>query len=369
MKKVLFIIYTNSLGGGSEAVLTNIVNGLVKKGDYEISLLEFTHYTTKSEKIDDRIKYLPPITNMADEHKISRLIKLILVHIAPWLLRKIYIKERYDVEISFNRQIPSFLTSRRKEVYNIQWNHGDIYDLREMPFKRFLQGLSYKKADKIIAISNNTYNSIVELFPRYKEKLSIIYNGTDVADILKKSEEEAPVALKENSLVFLGRMEDNKNPLGLIEYLKRVIEEGLDVNLYLFGEGPQREEAEAYIKQHSLEDKIFVLGYIQNPFPIIKQAKGVCLLSKSEGFPTVFTEGLALGKPFITTKVGGADELSNYGQCGKVINSYEDFRNAVLEVVLDDKANKKMSNAAKKHIANFSIENQISEIANLIENR
>ena len=59
------------------------------------------------------------------------------------------------------------------------------------------------------------------------------------------------------------------------------------------------------------------------------------MLSESEGFPTVFTEGMALGKPFISSAVGGTQELSNNGSCGVIINDYNDFKQAVSDIIFN----------------------------------
>lgn len=369
MKKILFTIYTSSLGGGAERILANVVNGLADKTDYEISVLEYAKFGVKKESFNPKVKILRPIVDMEKASRVEKLIKYFLVHIAPFILRKLYVKEKFDVEISFNYQIPSFLTSGSKRVYNIQWNHGDIYDLRDKPFNRFLQGISYKKADKIVAISKNTKDSILEIFPQFEGKIETIYNGTDIADITAKAKKGTNITLRENSVVFLGRIEDAKNPIELIEYIEKLKNEGIDIKLYLLGTGPLEKEIAKYISDKKLQDNVELLGYVLEPYPVIKQSKAVCMLSRSEGFPTVFTEGLALGKPFISSKVGGVDELSNEGKCGVVVENYEQFKEAVLEVVLNIQNNKKMGENAKEHIKLFSYETQIDNIVKLIENR
>ncbi len=369
MKKILFIIYTYSHGGGAEKILTNIVNGLAKKTDYEISILEYANMHVKEEIIDPKIKRLKPVVDMKSSSRPVRILKYLLVHLCPILLRKIYIKEKYDVEISFNYQIPSFLSSGKKSVYNIQWNHGDIYGLKNQPFRRFLQNISFRKADRIVAISQNTKNSIVELFPKYQNKVRIIYNGTDIDAILEKAALSADISLKPNSLIFLGRLEESKDPMTLIEYTEKMIREGFDLNLYLLGTGVQEEEISCRIKNAKLEDRIHMLGYINNPSPLMKQASAVCMFSKREGFPTVFTEGLALGKPFISTQVGGVEELSNDGKCGIVVSSYEEFKKAVKKVVFDQENSKKMSLDCKEHIRSFSYDRQIEQTIELIEEK
>ena len=64
MKKILFITYSFSLGGGSEKILSNILNGLADKTDYDVSVLEYAKYDIKSERINSKIKSLNPIVDM-----------------------------------------------------------------------------------------------------------------------------------------------------------------------------------------------------------------------------------------------------------------------------------------------------------------
>ncbi|MEE0840664.1 MAG: glycosyltransferase [Acutalibacteraceae bacterium] len=367
MKKILFTIYSYSLGGGAEKILSNVVNGLAEKTDYEISVLQYADFGVKTEKTDDRVKILKPVVDMNNSSKAEKIFKYFLVHFCPFILRKRYIKEKYDVEIAFNYQIPSFLTSSGNGVYNVQWNHGDIYDLKKKRFKRYLQKISYKKADKIVSISKNTNASILELFPEFHKKLCTVYNGTKVDAIIEESNKPTVLKLKENSIVFLGRLEPNKNPLKLVKYTERLIKEGFDINLYLLGSGVQEKEIADYIDNAKLTDRIKMLGYVKEPYPIIKQSSAVCMLSENEGFPTVFTEGMALGKPFISSYVGGVEELSDNGKCGIIVNNYEEFRQAVINVVLDTENNNKMENNCNEHIKLFSYDKQISEIINLIE--
>lgn len=366
MKKILFIIYTHSMGGGAEKILSNVVNGLAKKTNYDISVLEYANYGIKKEKIDDRVNILKPIVDMNNSTKLERVIKLFLVHFLPQILRKKYIKENYDVEISFNYQIPSFLTSSKKSVYNIQWNHGDIYDLKNSFLKRLLQRRSFKKADKIVVISKNTRNSIIDIFPKMQEKICTIYNGTDIELLNTLANKQTDIKIKNNSIVFLGRLEPQKAPMRLIKYTEQVIREGLDINLYLMGGGPQKDEIEKYIDSHNLGENIKLLGYVYEPYPVIKQSAAICMLSQSEGFPTVFTEGMALGKPFISTRVGGTEELSNSGKCGIIIDSYDEFKDAIINVVLNKENNINMGNACIEHMELFSYDKQIEETIKLI---
>ena len=54
-KKLLFIIWSNSYGGGAERQLTNLINHL-DKDKYDIDLIEYFHTDTKPEKVNDNIQ-------------------------------------------------------------------------------------------------------------------------------------------------------------------------------------------------------------------------------------------------------------------------------------------------------------------------
>ena len=47
-------------------------------------------------------------------------------------------------------------------------------------------------------------------------------------------------------------------------------------------------------------------------------------MSKQEGFPGVYVEALSLGIPFVSTDVGGAEELSQEGRFGQIIESNQE---------------------------------------------
>ena len=66
MKKILFIIWSYSLGGGAEALLTTIVNHLNPQ-KYQIGILEFYHSSTKKEPANSNIKIYEPITFEGDK--------------------------------------------------------------------------------------------------------------------------------------------------------------------------------------------------------------------------------------------------------------------------------------------------------------
>lgn len=367
MKKLLFVIYTFSLGGGSERVLSDLVGNLDRES-YEIDILPYADYGVKQEFLPEGVTLLPSIVNMQTAGKAKKAVNYVLAHLFPSVLRKRHIKKKYDIEISFNYQIPSFLVKASRGTKAVMWNHGVMNDLKANRLGFLLQKRSFKRADKIIAIAEDTADSIVSLYPAFADKVEILYNGIHTSRILESAKEKTDFTLKTPSVVFVGRLEDAKQPLAVLEAVKLLKERHKTVYAYFLGQGEQQEELNDKIREWELEDTAFLLGYQRNPYPLFRQCDAVCMLSRSEGFPTVFAEGMVLGKPFISTPVGGVKEMSANGNCGVIVNTPEDCADAIEKIVLDRAVNSQMGEACRKHVADFSMERQRVRLQELFEN-
>lgn len=365
MKKILFLCYTFSMGNGSERILSDLV-GNIDTDKYEVTILPYADFHVKQEAVPEGVRLLPAIVDMTKAGKLEKGLKFLAAHLCPSLLHRLYVRDRYDVEISFNYQIPSFIVGRGTSAKTVNWVHGDVYDLRKGSLKYRLQCRSFKRAARIVSISQNTETSIAELFPLYRDKLVRIYNGINIPRIRKFAQAECEHELLPNSVIFLGRLEHNKQPLALLEAARILKEKGLRLNFYFLGEGEQRSDMEKRIDELGLSDRAFLLGYQQNPYPYIAQADVVCMLSKTEGFPTVFAEGMALGKPFISSDVGGVAEMSCDGKCGIIANTPEECAAAIEKIVLDREIYAAMSEECLRRIDDFSMEKQHENLEKLL---
>lgn len=360
-KKILFIIWSYTYGGGAEALLTMIVNHLNPQ-KYDISIIEYEHAEIKKEPVNDNIHVLPciqAVENMEYDSKGAQL------YHTPEVLIDAYIKKDYDLYISFNYQIPTFLLP--KGTKNIAWIHGSVYDLAERRRlrDRKRQDLAFEKVKKIVVISDNTEKSVVDLFPGHKDKLVKIYNGVDIERVRKMAGEEAPLILERPALLFIGRLESGKDPVRLVNVLRLVHEKGIPAHLYFMGQGKEDSNILERGEKLNLSEFIHLIGYCQNPFPIVKQCDVVCLLSKAEGFSMCLLESVALDRPFVATPVGGAEELSNHRRCGRIIETDEEAAGAICELLGKEK--EKTEAECQKSIERFALGRYISQIEDLFD--
>lgn len=331
MKKirVFFIINCYSMGGGAESLLTTVVNNL-DESKFEIGIMEIIHSDKKVEPTKPHIKLYPYYTEADAPDRKPRM--YYVYHEWDKVIAE-YIPQDYDVYISYNYLKPTFLLPPNKK--NISWIHGDVYDLTwpTMQEERELQNMSFQKARKIVCVSDNTAKSVTDLFPVHKDKVQIIYNGIDVEKVKEKAQEYTDVELVNKSVLFVGRIEDNKNPLRALEVYKKVYDKDNEVHLYYLGFGDLSDAVREKSVEYGIDNNVHLLGYHQNPFPVIRQCGAVLMTSKSEGFPMSLLEAVALDKPFVSTPVGGANTLSNGNICGYVTDDNDEAAEKLLFMV------------------------------------
>lgn len=361
MKKILFIIWSYSQGGGAEKILSNLVNNL-SSTKYEIDILEIEHYGVKKEKTNDNINILKPLFDGKKNSILYRLYKYLRV-LAPNLIRLKSTTKKYDYEVSFNYLYPTYLLNKKSK--NISWFHGSIENLLSDKKNRERQLKHLKKVNNIVAISDATLNSIEKVYPQLEGKINKIYNGYDLKEIEVKSLEN--VEVEKEGLVFIGRLEEAKGVKELLDLYKSLFDLGVRNHLYFIGDGEERNSLYQKIKNYNLEEFVHLIGYVQNPYPYIKQASYIVSCSKSEGFPTIFVEGLALGVGFVSTKVGGTSELYNDGKCG-FFGSLDEMHSYLLDELKKEKSNRKIqSDICKSFVSKFAIEYQIEKFEELLE--
>ena len=219
-KRVLFFLWSFSLGGGAEKILSTIVNNLDPE-KYQIDILEIEHFDKGYEPINNSIRILKPWQDYR-QSKLKRAILWRIRKFFPGLVRKLMVKDKYDIEISFTIINPPFVYSKDDNVKKIAWIHGSIEDFINDSKKRNSHREHLKNVDKIISVSEKTRESIISVYPEYKDKVITIYNGYDFECIMDKSKEDIDFKIENNSICVIGRIEKLKGSLDVYETIKRL---------------------------------------------------------------------------------------------------------------------------------------------------
>lgn len=362
-KKILFFMWSFSLGGGAEKILSTIVSNLDPE-KYDIDILEMEHFDKGYESVPKHVRILKSFQDYRQARWLRALLWRMRIYF-PRLTRRLLVKDDYDVEVSFTIMNPPLLFSKRKEVKKISWIHGSIEEFLNDSSKRESHRRQLDDADTIVGISKKTSHSIKEVYPDYASKLQTVYNGYDFKTILEKSQEKIDIEIEPQSICTIGRIEENKGSDRVVEVIRLLHQEGKNYHLYFIGAGDMEEELEKRVKEYGLENYVHFLGYQKNPYQYLSQTKVLLSMSKQEGFPGVYVEALSLGLPFVSTDVGGAEELSQEGRFGQIIESNQEAAQAITNYMTS--ASNFDVDEASQFIQQFTIAKQIEQVEKLLE--
>ena len=88
---------------------------------------------------------------------------------------------------------------------------------------------------------------------------------------------------------------------------------------FIFGKGEEREHLEWLIVHNNLQDKVFLLGFIENAHLYMKAFDIFLLTSVKEGLPYTLLEAGQVGLPIIASGVGGIPDIIDDGENGILV--------------------------------------------------
>lgn len=320
MKKIAITIADLDLGGG-QRVAINLANTLAKNHDVSIVIFH-----------DEEIHYKTPgkLFNLNCPDKSNLVAKVYNVFKRAYKLRQLIKKEKFDYVYGF-METANFPTAMvfPDAALSVHCNPRELSF-----FEALLAKLTYPRAKNIIAVSEDVADILRTDFGL--KKVSRIYNPVDVEDIL--SQVEVPFQYPKPYIVALGRFHEVKRYDLLIDAYA-MSEMHNDCDLVIVGDGELRPELEAQAKRLRIEDKVLFVGTQGNPFPYLAGAKFLTLSSRTEAFPMVLIEALALQCPVVATDCPtGPREIVRDGENGLLVDNenVEAFSKALDQLYYDE---------------------------------
>ena len=307
MKKIVHLTMSGEYGG-AESVIFNII------------------LRESSKKYD--IKYIAPkggIIELLRRQKINYYkynlggINKLIRNLNPDILHA------HDYKAS----IIASLFGRNRIISHLHTNHRYF---KRFGIRTIIYLIASLRFEKIIIVSKTMANDMW-FYKFIKNKSEILVNPLD-SEKIKIMAVEYTVD-ETYDLVFLGRLSKYKNPIDFIEVVRDIKKSKSDIKAIIIGDGEQRVICENLIRQYNLEDNITIKGFLENPFPYIKQSKILLVPSKVEALGLCAGEAMILDKVVIANNIGGLKDFINENN-GILVNSKEDMVKWAL-VLLNDK--------------------------------
>ncbi|OUS02951.1 hypothetical protein A9Q86_02570 [Flavobacteriales bacterium 33_180_T64] len=165
----------------------------------------------------------------------------------------------------------------------------------------------------------------------YLKNTKVIANGVDFEKFQLKEERHYD-ANEPFRFLFLGRIEEQKNPLILVDFVKKLIDKGhTNFVINVAGEGDMKLQLEQLIKVNKFENYIQLLGFQKDVKQQLCNAHCMIMPSLWEGLPISLIEASATKLPIITTPVGSIPDFFN--SSNTFVSHCEDFHLAMISVL------------------------------------
>lgn len=394
-KKHILVYGGGFLNNGITTSLLNILNAI----DYD----KYTVTVVEADKADSRranlMKLNPNVKIMFRAGQMN--CRFLEAYSNKWILRtgvdnaiskKIYPKKLYqreyrrllgdldfDIMLDFNGYVPFwdlvFLNSGSKAKKYIYQHNSMLEEYDKIINKKYKHRDNlkmifqlYKSFDKVVSVSKATMALNKENLKTFTNTDNFTYtnNLIDVAyieDKLANIEEvtvEGEKYLVENmtsqlgrsemtllpqmdlsrvNLVTVGRLSPEKDHDKLLDAFEIICRTHDNISLYIIGDGVLKGQLINKIDRLGLQDKVYLLGQVSNPFYYIKNSSAFILPSNHEGQPMVLLEALTLDKKIIATDIvanrgvleGGLGELVENSIEGVVAGIEKLLRNEILD--------------------------------------
>ena len=333
MTKILFLIH--DLGhGGAEKVLVNLVNNM-DHSKFDITVMALFGGGVNEQFLKPHIRYRAIFKHTFRGN--SHVMKLF----SPEMLHKWFIKERYDIEVSYLEGPSARIISGcpHKDTKLVSWIHVEQHTAKRASasFRSYGEALRcYDRFHRTVCVSEYVKRDFSSIYPTLSN-LCVLYNTNETAQIIEKSAEDAPIRQDVFTWCGVGKLLTSKGFDRMIRIQKRLTDEGYDTHFYALGEGPQRNALEAMVKNLGCEESVTFLGYQTNPYKYVAKCDLFVCASHAEGFSTAATEALIVGTPVCTVEVSGMKEmLGSHNEYGIVTENDEEALYQGIKKLLDN---------------------------------
>ena len=222
--------------------------------------------------------------------------------------------------------------------------------------------LRYKKIEKkyknerLIGISKAVLDDITNILKIPVKSKKVIYAPHDIKKVRELADE---FDVNDDYIVAVGGLNKRKNYELLIKTYSKL---NTTSKLFIIGKGKEEKNLKNLIKKLNLEHRVKLLGFKENPYPYIKNAKLLVSSSISEGLPRVLVEALILNTPIVST-------LSSNGIYEVMVDELKNYIAKIDEEDLLKKINLALENYPKiipKYYEKFDINNSYKEFLKLI---
>lgn len=361
MTRSKITIFLSDLGGGgAEKVMLNLADGFVAE-NFAVDLVLVRKAGAYVSRINPKVK-LVNLKGKSLFRSLPMLIRYLKKEQPSVLLSAL---EDTNVVAILAKWLGNRPTQVAVTVHNTLSQESLYANNLKRKFVPYIVPWLYLLADNVVTVSQGVAQDLIKLGLSEK-KITVIYNPILTLELQTKLQQplEHPWFFPQQPPVILGigRLTRQKDFPTLIHSFLEV-QKQIPLRLMILGEGEERTSLESLIRQLGIAENVLLLGFVQNPYVYMKQAKVVVLSSAWEGFGNVLVESMAAGTPVVSTDCPyGPNEILACGEYGRLVpvGDVDGMAKAIFETLQSIPDRKHLKSRAMDFNSEISVQNYLS---------
>ncbi|MEJ1339125.1 MAG: glycosyltransferase family 4 protein [Candidatus Sedimenticola sp. (ex Thyasira tokunagai)] len=254
------------------------------------------------------------------------------------------------IHFGYDNAAAGVIAALLANVPAILWLHGS--DMHTVPHR----SLGWITGKVSVVVTNSMYSSSLLGDLGVKNRIEVSHLGVDIdgfQSLLNTEKENNP------TIICTARLGHSKNHGRLLHVFKQVQGTIPNAQLWLVGDGPNRQQYESMVAALNLKQVVFWGSLPQEKvFELLKKAWIKVLLSDKEALGVALIEAQASGLPCVATSVGGIPEVVEDHETGCLFDlSSPDFDEkvalAIVNLLQDDDLRGEMGGRASRRAEKF----------------
>ena len=266
----------------------------------------------------------------------------------------------HDVRIwhghDYKSNLFGVLLARLCDLRLVTTVHGWVKHTEKTPLYFAVDRFAMRRYEQVIAVSRDLYDASLAAGVA-RERLSLIENAIDTEEFRRARPPTASplrAAVPPTRLVVgaVGRLSEEKGFELLIRAVEALLDEGLDLELWIAGEGDREAALREQAARSRHAARVRLLGYRTDVRELFEAFDLFALSSLREGLPNVVLEAMATEVAVVATRCGGMEAFARDGEDALLVEagSVEALREGLGRALRDSPLRARLAAAARARV-------------------